>query len=318
MSCEHGRLRKKNVLGAPVRFLARLAIGCLLFAQSGCLSACAAPPQQFDGSRALKDVEAQLAFGPRTLGSPAHARMVDWLSAGLKQAGWDVEVQETPLENGFTLCNVVASRGAGRPWILLGAHYDSRFVADQDPDPARRSQPVPGANDGASGVAVLLELARILPQHSGPGRLWLVFLDAEDNGRLPGWDWIMGSRALAAGFAGDVEKPDAAIIVDMIGDADLNIYLERNSDPDLSAEIWAQAAELGYDQWINQPKFQMLDDHLPFREAGIPAVDIIDFDYPAWHTSADTLDKVSAESLQAVGDTLAHWLAARGAAAKEK
>jgi len=278
--------------------------------------ACAARPPVFDGSRALGDVEKQLAFGPRTLGSPAHAQALAWMETELTGAGWTVEIQESAYGE-YTLRNLVAHRDPAsgpvdeRPWILLGAHCDSRFWADQDPDPAQREQPVPGANDGASGVAVLLELGRVLPA-DGPARIWLAFFDAEDNGRIPGWDWILGSRSLAAQFQGDVDKPDAAVIVDMIGDADLDIYLEMNSDPALSEQIWQQAALLGYEQFISQPRHRMLDDHIPFRDAGIPAVDIIDFDYPYWHTRADTLDKVSAESLQAVGDTLLHWLLTLG------
>ncbi len=164
--------------------------------------------------------------------------------------------------------------------------------------------PVPGANDGASGVAVLLELARTLPEDTVP--VWLVFFDAEDNGRITGWDWILGSRA----FVEEIEvNPQAVVIVDMIGDADLNIHLEKNSNLEIRTEIWGMAERLGYgDVFINTEKYAMLDDHTPFLEAGIPAVDIIDFDYPYWHTIADTPDKVSAKSLLAVGDTLWHWV----------
>jgi Zn-dependent M28 family amino/carboxypeptidase len=137
----------------------------------------------------------------------------------------------------------------------------------------------------------------------------LVFFDAEDNGGLDNRQWIMGSLAFVKSLT---EKPEAAVIVDMVGDANLNIYEERNSDPKLTAEIWAQAAALGLAKYfIATPKYDMIDDHSPFLQAGIPAVDIIDFDYPYWHTSADTLDKVSAQSLQAVGETLWAWLVAK-------
>lgn len=270
------------------------------------LISCSTPPPQFDGQRALQDVEMQLSFGPRTIGSQAHAQAVDWMLAELEKAGWDVEVHETA-HGEDSIRNVIASRGEGHPWLLLGAHYDSRFLADEDPDPEKQIQPVPGANDGASGVAVLLELARGLPENL-PGCIWLVFIDAEDNGRIAGWDWILGSTALAQQFSGDVDKPDAAVIVDMIGDQDLNIYREQNSDPQLTDEIWQQAAELGYSQFINESKYRIIDDHVPFINAGILSVDIIDFDYPSWHTSADTLDKISAESLDAVGETVLAWM----------
>jgi Zn-dependent M28 family amino/carboxypeptidase len=136
-----------------------------------------------------------------------------------------------------------------------------------------------------------------------------VFFDAEDNGRIEGWDWILGSRAFVESLS---FKPQAVVIVDMIGDADLNIYLERNSDETLRTEIWDTAASLGFDDvFIAQDKHSMIDDHTPFLQAGIPAVDIIDFDYPYWHTVQDTPDKVSAESLQAVGETLWTWITAK-------
>jgi glutaminyl-peptide cyclotransferase len=205
---------------------------------------------------------------------------------------------------GHPIYNIIAKRNDQSPQIVLGAHYDTRFFADNDPDLTKRSQPVPGANDGASGVAILLELARSLPKDIIP--TWLVFFDTEDNGRLDGWDWILGSRA----FAEEIKiAPRAVVIVDMIGDADLNIYLEKNSNLAIRTEIWSTAEKLGYgDVFINKEKYSMEDDHTPFLEAGIPAVDIIDFDYPYWHTTLDTPDKVSAKSLQAVGETLWNWI----------
>jgi glutaminyl-peptide cyclotransferase len=260
--------------------------------------------RQFDGERAFADVEYQVALGPRLPGSEAHARAVDWMLAELNAAGWEAEVQEAEMM-GHQIRNVVARRGQGARWIVLGAHYDSRFWADDDPDPDNHRQPVPGANDGASGVAVLLELARTLPLELDK-EIWLVFFDAEDQGRIPGWDWILGSRAFADALQ---DLPDAAVVVDMIGDADLNIYMEGNSDPDLTREIWVKAAELGYgEQFIPEYKYTMLDDHIPFVERGISSVLLIDFDYPYWHTLADTPDKVSPFSLQAVGDTVTAWL----------
>jgi Zn-dependent M28 family amino/carboxypeptidase len=263
----------------------------------------AAPPE-FDGERAYQDTAAQMAFGPRTPNSEGHAKIVQWLLDELGDAGWETEIQTAP-HNDYTIQNVVAKQGSGSPWIILGAHYDTRIYADRDPDPAKRTEPMPGANDGASGVAVLTELARALPQDLN-GTVWLVFFDAEDNGRIAGWDWILGSQAFVESLEG---QPDAMVLVDMIGDADLQIYREKNSDPALTDEIWGTAESLGYgEQLISVPKYRMLDDHIPFLQAGIPAVDLIDFDYPYWHTTADTLDKLSPESLDAVGDTLLAWL----------
>lgn len=238
------------------------------------------------------------------VGTQAHANVVKWMVAELEKAGWEVDVQDG-ISMGHPIQNVIARRGSGHPWIILGAHYDSRLAADQDPNPANRILPVPGANDGASGVAVLLELARVLPANLNK-QVWLVFFDAEDNGDIPGWDWLLGSRFFVSQL--DV-KPDEAVIIDMIGDANLDIYMERNSNLTITQQIWAQAADLGYQQqFIPKFKYSMLDDHTPFLKAGIPAVDIIDFDYPYWHTTMDTADKVSAKSLKIVGDTLQSWL----------
>jgi glutaminyl-peptide cyclotransferase len=260
-------------------------------------------PVSFESSRAYADVQTQVGFGPRTPDSEGHAKIRKWMISELESAGWNVEVHQTE-RMGHAIYNIIAKRNADAPKIILGAHYDTRFFADNDPDINKRTQPVPGANDGASGVAVLLELARSLPKDTIP--VWLVFFDAEDNGRIAGWDWILGSRA----FAEEIPvRPEAVVIVDMIGDADLNIYLEKNSNIAIRTEIWSTAEKLGYgDKFINQEKFSMEDDHTPFLEAGIPAVDIIDFDYPYWHTMQDTADKVSAESLQAVGETLWNWI----------
>ena len=257
---------------------------------------------QFDGQRAFQDVVAQVAFGPRIPDSQAHADTIKYIQDELGKAGWQSKIQMTDWK-GFSVQNIIASRSDQAPQIILGAHYDSRLLADQDPGPGRVA-PVPGANDGASGVAVLLELARSLPTGTIP--TWLVFFDAEDNGGLAGREWIMGSNAFVSELT---YRPRAAIILDMVGDADLNLYIEQNSNATLVAEIWGQAAKLGYGkQFIQTVKYSMVDDHTPFLTAGIPAVDVIDFDYPYWHTAADTPDKVSPQSLQIVGETIQTWL----------
>ena len=259
----------------------------------------------FNGQRAYQDILAQVAFGPRIPDSPAHKKTITYIQEELRKAGWRSEIQETTWK-GFSVQNIIASRTNQIPGIILGAHYDSRLIADRDTAPGK-NVPVPGANDGASGVAVLLELARTLSPESLP--LQLVFFDAEDNGGLNGREWIMGSRAFAANLT---YYPRAVVIVDMVGDAELNIFIEQNSSTDLVAGIWGEAAELGYKNYFLQTgKYSMIDDHTPFLEAGIPAVDIIDFDYPFWHTSADTPDKVSPESLQIVGETLRIWIASQ-------
>ena len=263
-----------------------------------------ATPIVFSGQRAFRDVNYQVSLGPRIPGNTAHAQTIDYIYQTLKKYGWELEIQEVEVM-GQPLKNVIAKRGSGDEWIILGAHFDTRRFADRDPNPQLQYDPVPGANDGASGVAVLLELGRVLPKELDK-QIWLVFFDGEDQGEIPTWDWILGSKGFAASLS---ELPDAAVIVDMVGDADLQIYQETNSDPELTAEIWKTARQAGYGKvFIDEEKYSILDDHFPFLKLGIPAVDIIDFDYPHWHTTADTPDKTSPESLSAVGITLYNWL----------
>jgi hypothetical protein len=259
---------------------------------------------KFDGKNALNYLEQQVAFGPRTPGSGGHSQTLKWMQETINNHGWMYEVQTGNILD-YPISNVVAKYGNGEPWIIFGAHYDTRILSDQDPILENRITPVPGANDGASGVAILLELIRVIPDDY-QGEVWVVFFDAEDNGNIEGREWIMGSRMFVQSLT---RKPDYMILLDMVGDVDLNIYKERNSDNQLMDEIWSKADLLGYgDYFLDLEKYRMVDDHIPFIQSGIKAVDIIDFDYPYWHTTEDTIDKVSAESLQIVGDTILSWL----------
>jgi len=274
------------------------------------LASCSTPGHdvQFDGQRALLFVESQMEFGPRIPGSEASRQTAGWIIEQLESKGWEIERQHFS-NLGTSLMNIIAkSNGVsgGKP-ILLGAHYDTRPYADRDP--INQEPPVPGANDGASGVAVLIELAHVLDRDRLRQPVWLVFFDAEDSGNIDGWDWIVGSSYFAENLTQDLE---AVVIVDMVGDRDLQIYIEKNSDPSLVQEIWNTADQLGYQAFVNTPKYSIIDDHLPFLHKGIPAVDIIDFDYPSWHTISDTIDKVSANSLEQVGRTLEYWLENQG------
>jgi glutaminyl-peptide cyclotransferase len=259
--------------------------------------------QAFDGERSFADVEYQLDLGPRTMGSVAHDKAVSYIVDQLKSDNWQVEIQETIID-GQVIKNIIAKRGIGAPWIILGSHYDSRLFADQDKNPADQTLSVPGANDGASSTAILLELARVLPNRINK-QIWLVFFDDEDNGNASGMGWSIGSTYFVSQLQG---KPDSVIVLDMLGDKNLNIYKEGNSDSLISDEIWNVANSLGYNQFIPSIKYKLIDDHTPFLNAGIRAVDVIDFNYPYWHTTSDTLDKISAESLKAVGDTVLKWL----------
>jgi glutaminyl-peptide cyclotransferase len=258
---------------------------------------------QFSGQQAYEFVVEQVNMGPRIPGSQAHANIIKMIDGELTRSGWRVFLQEGTYQ-GHPISNILGKNSDNPPEIILAAHYDSRIVSDQDKNELKRAEPVPGANDGASGVAVLMELSRHLLNNEQS--IWLVFLDAEDNGNISGWDWLLGSRY----FVSKLEyKPKAVIILDMVGDKDLNIYAEKNSNQELTEELWKAARINGYGSSFNNiAKYSILDDHIPFIEAGIPAVDIIDFDYPYWHTTEDTIDKVSAKSLSIVGSTVLFWV----------
>jgi Zn-dependent M28 family amino/carboxypeptidase len=245
----------------------------------------------------------QVALGPRITGTEPHRQLGDQILAELAANGWTTQTQDFSYQ-GTPARNLIGVKGAGNEIVILGAHYDTRRRADQDAQ--QPDQPVPGANDGASGVAVLLELARALDVQKSGKQVWLVFFDAEDNGELDGWDWIAGSRHFADNMT---ITPSAVVIVDMVGDQQQDLFLERNSTQELAQQIWDVAQQLGYgEQFKPQGRWSMIDDHTPFLERGLRAVDIIDFDYPHWHTTQDTPDKVSANSLERVGRTLQVWL----------
>jgi glutaminyl-peptide cyclotransferase len=281
------------------------------------LAACAPPePVVFEGEAAYAHVVAQCDLGFRPTGSEAGWATGDYIISRLQEQGWAVETQEftyrdTPVRNIIGRPSASSGQsssagsdpGVGDPSVIvLGAHYDTRRSADQE-NPAI---PVLGANDGASGVAVLLELARALDRDELEHQVWLAFFDAEDNGNLDGWEWCVGSSYMADHLQ---VAPQAVVVVDMIGDVDQQLYLERNSDAILQARLWEIAATLGYtDTFVSEYRWTIYDDHVPFAQRGIPAVDIIDFNYPYWHTTQDTLDKVSAQSLERVGRVLEVWL----------
>jgi glutaminyl-peptide cyclotransferase len=197
---------------------------------------------------------------------------------------------------------IISLAGAANPHYVLLAHYDTRPVADSDPDPLNRSRPILGANDGASGVAVLMELADVLPVEAKVVTM-LLFVDAEDSGNYNGWDWIVGSTYFVNNLTPSQKSTiRAVVLLDMIGDSSLQLPRERTSTPDLVDVIWQTAADFNYeDVFLDAPGPYLIDDHRPFLDAGIPAVDIIDFTYPFWHTLEDTPNKCSASSLEIVG-----------------
>lgn len=276
----------------------------------------AAPVPVFDGGRAMELLVAQCDLGPRPPGSEALGELRTMIleaadEQGLRAVSLCFDAVSPITGETVELCNLVVSAGPpGGDRLWLGAHYDTRPIADQDPDPARRNEPILGANDGASGVAVLLHLIEILGANPPPGGVDLIFFDGEDSG-LTGRPrtYCLGSQRLAA-TAGDFGNPLAEgrsrglIVLDMVGRRGLSIPQEIYSlrgAPELLERVFARAAELELDAFIPEPGAAVFDDHVPFLEAGFPAIDLIDFGDSAWHTLADRPEGCAPESLGQVG-----------------
>jgi len=264
----------------------------------------------FNGTRAYTYLEAQCAFGPRPPGSSNLTECGNYIISTLEDNNWSVQTQTWTYQN-TQLRNIMGGALTAPQYVLL-AHYDTRPIADSDPDPLNRTRPILGANDGASGVATLLELAEVLPENAKAVTL-LLFVDAEDSGNYNGWEWIVGSTHFVDSLSlNQISNIRAAVLLDMIGDADLQIPWERWSTPSLVDAIWQIAVDLNYnDIFLNIEGPAVLDDHRPFLSAGIPAIDIIDFTYPYWHTLNDTPDKCSATSLEVVGRVLEAFMEAQ-------
>ncbi len=281
----------------------------LAAATMGCHSA--TTRQTFDAEAAYAHVVAQCDIGFRYSGSDAGWATGDYIRAELEKQGVAVTMQvfeyapnaqATPVRLRNVIGKIAPAEVRAAPLVILGAHYDTRRYADGDPDPQARATPVLGANDGGSGVAVLLELARVLDRDRLQNEVWLAFFDAEDQGRIGDWSWAVGASYMARHLE---VRPDYVIIVDMVGDQQQEICWEHNSDAALQAHLWQIAADLGYESsFVPRVKHSIMDDHIPFIQQGLVAVDIIDLDYPYWHTTQDTPDKVAPESLRRVGHVL--------------
>jgi glutaminyl-peptide cyclotransferase len=271
----------------------------------------ARPPQEFSGPTAFGYIQTPVAFGPRVPGTPAHEKMGAWLDSLLRTRGDSVLVQSwehvTAAGKRLRLRNFLARYNPGAEQrLLLLAHWDSRPVSDS-PTSRDSSHAVVGANDGGSGVALLLGVADVLKRTPPVVGVDLLFVDGEDYGDFTKFpmDVLIGSRYYGA-HQPPGPKPLYAVLFDLIADKDLQIYQEGNSlvgAPEVVELVWNTAKDLGYGGYfIASPRHTLIDDHLELQKAGIRAIDVVDFDYPAWHTQYDTIDKVSAASLQVVGD----------------
>jgi glutaminyl-peptide cyclotransferase len=274
----------------------------------------------FDKKAAFAFLEAQCTFGPRVPGSEAHLRCRDYLVKTLSGFSEKVELQPFQLTYGrpprtVEAFNVIAKFRPGlADRVLLCAHWDSRPWADADSDPKLHSTPVLGANDGASGVAVLLELAKIFDAQPPPVGIDLVLLDGEDAGDAGNtWSWALGSQYFAAHLKKN-DFPRFVVLLDMIGDRDLAIPQEAYSleyAPELMAKVWKIASDLKIKSFLPEKGPAVMDDHIPFLRLRIPAIDLLDLDYPYWHTGQDTPDKCSPDSLDDVGRVLVQLIYAR-------
>lgn len=269
------------------------------------------PTATFDAQRAFRILEKQCDFGPRPPGSTAHRQTQLYLFTELQKYADNVELQPCQHEvDGVVLRlnNILAAfepKGVTgvepiRETLLLAAHWDTRPIADRDPKSENQDKPILGANDGASGVAVLLEIARVLSLHPPPRRIVIVLFDGEDYGRSTD-DMFIGSRFFAQNLG--KWRPDYGILLDMVGDKDLSLPIERYSweaNREFTQAIWNRASTLGLAPFQQRLGAAILDDHVPLIKVGIPMVNIIDFTYPYWHTVEDTVDKCSPKSLEIV------------------
>jgi Peptidase family M28 len=262
-----------------------------------------AESSSFSGARAFQDLRYIVSLGPRPPGSKALAAERRWITGQLQQAGWTVEedayTAQTPL-GAFPEVNLIAKLPGASPKILMIAgHYDTKIF---------KQFRFVGANDGGSSAAFLVELARVLAGKKHPFTYWLVFFDGEEA--VEHWtstDGTYGSRHLVSKLTadGDLGRVQAMILVDMIGDAHLDIERESNSTPWLTQLVFSAARELGYHDYFRGGPQSVDDDHVPFLNAGVSAVDLIDFDYGPqnryWHTAQDTVEHCSPLSLTIVG-----------------
>jgi hypothetical protein len=286
--------------------VALAGLGCQARAGNGRSS-----PREFNGPTAFSYVEKQMSFGPRIPNKPGHQQEADWLLGKLRARADTVVVQEIThkLKTGevLHLRNFFARfRPQATERVLFLAHWDTRPTADKSQNLGQQRLPVPGANDGASGVAVLLGVADALKAKPPTIGVDLLFVDGEDYGDFADTnDVLIGSRWFAAHRPPDYQ-PLYGVLFDMVGDKDLQIYEEGQSmayAPEVVQRVWQVASDRGYQRYfVPSMRHTLTDDHVSLQKVGIHAIDVVDFDYPYWHTTEDTLDKVSAESLQIVGD----------------
>ncbi len=283
---------------------------------------CQSNVPRFDEDHAFSYLVAQCDFGPRNPGSDGYYACLDYLITELDQSAneiilQDFSYQERRYNKQYNLENIIARFNPDSEFqTVISAHWDTRPWADQEDLRQDRNQPIIGANDGASGVAILLELAKIMGENPPPIGVNLVFFDGEDLG-VPGENetYCQGSRFFAKNLP--IPRPDEAINLDMVGDKQLVLPIERYSleyHPKLVRHLWDRAKDMGLDAFIGRVDYAIYDDHVRLNEiAGIPSIDIIDFKYPNsytnfWHTLNDIPENCSEESLGQVGALMVDYI----------
>tara|TARA_B100001179_G_scaffold371_1_gene249 strand:- start:2535 stop:3473 length:939 start_codon:yes stop_codon:yes gene_type:complete len=303
-------------LGARMRFV---LIAIIVF---GCSKQQAVEVPHFSGVKAFEYLEKQCEFGPRNPGSTGHKEFANYLENFLKEHSDNILIQdfeyiEPVTENLRQGKNFIVQFNQTAEYrLLIGAHWDTRAVSEQDKNMEQKTLPVLGANDGASGTAILMTLYDLFAVDEPPIGIDLVFFDAEDVGRsFEGNTFAVGSEFFSKNLP--IEKPDFAIIVDMVGDKQLNLPIERfsyNIAPKKVKEIWDMAEDLSLNAFEKRIVEEIYDDHVPLWEnAQIPAIDIIDFKYPNlfynhWHTQQDIPENCSPKSLEQVGTLLLNYI----------
>jgi glutaminyl-peptide cyclotransferase len=285
-------------------------------------------PAPIDGTRAFRYLQQICDLGPRIAGSESNTRQREMVAAHFREHGATVTEQPFSAPHPLTgkpvaLANLIGSWHPQRNRrVVIAAHYDTRPFPDEERDPARRRLPFLGANDGASGVALLMEIAHHLNDLETPWGVDLVLFDAEElvYGRHPETrgEYFLGSKEFARRYLEAVEERGspqryvAGVVLDMVGGKNLRINQEPHSlnlAPDLVREIWSIARRIGARSFRDRIGREVLDDHLPLNNVGIPTIDLIDFDYPYWHKVDDIPANCAPESLQEVGRVVTAWLA---------
>lgn len=277
----------------------------------------------FDADSAFAYLEKQCDFGPRIPDTDSHKRCGDWLESELKRHGATVEVQRAKLTAAdgtpVNARNIIGQYNPeARERLLLLAHWDTRPIADEDPVEGNRNKPVVGANDGASGVAVLLEIARQMSVRNPERGVDILFVDVEDMGERDNDEsWALGARHFAANPFKEGYAPAEAILLDMVGGQGAVFtreYFSMQAAPDLVDRLWSLGRRLGYTNYFSDaPGGAVTDDHVELIKQGIPAVDIIETNPNGgfnrwWHTTGDTPDKIDRASLKAVGQTVTEYI----------